>query len=881
MLRGYRKNKYALMNWLAGFAINRSWGILAATCLLTAGLAVYAMLRFNIDTDFDALISPNLLSQRNLMDFEKRFPQMNETLIVVVEGNTPEKTIFARDFLSDRFREHPNVFHSVFAPGGDSFYQHNGLLYLDSETLADLADRLAEVQPFLGLLAREFSLSNLFGTMSQIVTQSGAAGNSPKINRLLGQIADTIDQAAAGQTDWMSWQALMGEEQNPGLHRELILLQPFLDNSGINPAQTAFSFITEAKNSLQAAGLQGVSVGTTGELALKVANLNSVKNSLGIAALISFILVAAALFAAFESVWLIGICLAVLIVGLIWTLGFAMAVIGQLNIMSATFVVLFIGLGIDYSIQYCLRYKELIRSGSGHIDAIRSTTSQIGGALFLCSITTAIGFFAFVPTSYVGASELGFISGVSMFIILVTNLSVLPALLRVRPPHFRPIASRKGAPRDRIKALPARFPKTTVAIGLLACIGGAASIPWIYFDFNPLNLNDSGSEAVRTAQELLQTPENSFWTMSVMTGSAQEAGDVARKLEKLPTAAETRSIFDMLPKDQTEKIEMVHEMAFFLPKFADNPLIAPKRTKTIAALTGFRSALSDGSVLSRFPAAGRLTGAIDRLLQRARQGDAVDTVLVHLNTAMLLPLKVLLVQLDHLMHPQFITLNDLPPQVIEDFVAHGQYRVQILPRENLDSLSAMQRFVNDVQRIYPDATGAPAGIVGAGRAISQAFRQAFFSALAAIIAFLAIVTRSAVKVALIVFPLVVGLGMTIGTTVILGIPFNFANIIVLPLLLGIGIDYPLHLVHRYAFDPSARKNILRASTARAILFSALTTIASFGSLSCSSHRGMAGMGVMLTICITFMTLATLVLLPALAELFGGIVPNGRQREQNT
>ncbi len=866
------------MNWLPNFVIHRSWAILAATCVLTAGLAVYAALRFNIETDFDALISPNLRSQRKLLDFEKRFPQMNETLILVVEGNTPEKTAYARDFLADRFREHPNVFHSVFAPGGNSFYQHNGLLYLDSEALTDLTDRLAEVQPFLGLLAREFSLSNFFGTMSQIVTQSGAADNSPKINRLLGQMADTMDQAAAGQTDWMSWQVLMGEEQHAGLHQELILLQPVLDNSGINPVQTAFSFIKKTRQSLPAAGLEGVSVGTTGELALKAANLNSVKNSLGIAALISFILVAATLFAAFQSLWLIGICLAVLIVGLIWTLGFAMAVIGHLNIMSATFVVLFIGLGIDYSIQYCLRYKELIRNGSGHVDAIRRTTYQVGGALFLCSITTAIGFFAFVPTSYVGASELGFISGVSMFIILATNLTVLPALLRVRPFYSSQIASQKGAPRDRVKALPARFPKAAVAMGLLACIGGAVSIPWIYFDFNPLNLNDPGSEAVRTAQKLLQTPENTFWTMSVMAGSAQEAGDVARQLEKLPTVAQTRSILDMLPKEQTEKIEMIHEMAFFLPQFADNPLLAPKRAKTMAALGEFRGALSDAAVLSRFPAADRLTGAIDRLLQRARQGDAVDTVLGHLNTAILLPLKVLLVQLDHLMHPRFITLNDLPPRLIEDFVAHGQYRVQILPRENLDNLSAMERFVNDVQRTYPGATGAPAGIVGAGRAISQAFRQAFFSALAVIIAFLALVTRSAVKVALIVFPLAAGLGMTVGTTVLLGIPFNFANIIVLPLLLGIGIDYPLHLVHRYAFDPSARQNILRASTARAILFSALTTIASFGSLSCSSHRGMAGMGVMLTICITFMTLATLVLLPALAELFGGFVQNDGQRE---
>jgi hopanoid biosynthesis associated RND transporter like protein HpnN len=853
---------------LPDFVLKRAWSILAAALLLTIGLAVYSVSHFSIDTDFDALISSNIPSQRHLRDFEKRFPQLDDSLVVLVEAKTPEEAEYARDFLADRLRGHPTVFRSVFVPGGGRFYQKNGLLYLSANRLNDLSDRLAEVQPFLGLLSRDFTLNNLFATMAEIVPKSAGLHGSKKFDTLLGQMADTMEKAVAGETDWLSWQALMSDEPQPGPHRGLIIVRPYLDKSALNPIRTATATIKSAESALRAAGFTDVSVGTTGELALKVANLNSVEESIGLATAASFVLVAVLLFAALQSLWLICICLAVLVAGLICTLGFAMAAIGRLNIMSATFVVLFIGLGIDYSIQYCLRYMELVRGGCSRDQAIRLTTREVGKALFLCAMTTAIGFYAFVPTAYAGASELGLISGTGIFILFAANLTVLPALLHVRPPSFMSRASGKVYRWQRLTVLPKRFSRAIITLSVLACIAGAASTPWIYFDFNPLNLNAPGSEAVQTAKKLLQSPETSYWTMSVMTRDAQDAHDVARRLKKLPVVKETLSIFDMVPANQAEKIETIQDMALFLPRIPEGPLVAPTSPeRTMAALKSLRNALSETSVLSHFPSAQRLIRAIDQILSLSGQEKSIDPVLGRLTTATLLPLKRLLVQLNGLMNPERVTIKNLPPQLVEDFVSGGQYRVQVFPSRNLDHLSTMKRFVNDVQRVAPRATGSPAGIVGAGKTISEAFLQAFLTALAAILILLAIMTRNTRKVALIIFPLLVGLGMTIGTTVLLGIPFNFANIIVLPLLLGIGIDYPVHLVQRYAEDPSARGDILRTSTAKGILFSALTTMVSFSSLSFSSHQGMAGMGVMLTLCITFMIAATLVLLPAVLYLF--------------
>jgi hypothetical protein len=179
-------------DWVPDFVIRRAKVILIGAFFLTAGLAAYSVLNFRIDTGFDALVSSDLSSQRSLTDFEKLFPQLNETLVVVVEGKTPEKTSYARDFLVDRFRKHPNAFRSVFAPGGGPFYQQNGLLYLGVNELADLGDRLAEVQPFLGLLSRELSLETFFEMMSQILAESSGAPDAERLDVLLSQMASTV-----------------------------------------------------------------------------------------------------------------------------------------------------------------------------------------------------------------------------------------------------------------------------------------------------------------------------------------------------------------------------------------------------------------------------------------------------------------------------------------------------------------------------------------------------------------------------------------------------------------------------------------------------------------------------------------------------------------
>jgi hypothetical protein len=211
----------------------------------------------------------------------------------------------------------------------------------------------------------------------------------------------------------------------------------------------------------------------------------------------------------------------------------------------------------------------------------------------------------------------------------------------------------------------------------------------------------------------------------------------------------------------------------------------------------------------------------------------------------------------------------LPKDLVEHWVSKDdQYRVAVFPRENLNDNEAMRRFVAAVRTVAPDAIGFPVIYLEAGDAVVKAFKKAFLMALVAVTVLLLLLLRPKSDTLLVLLPLLLAGALTGAASVVVGIPFNFANIIALPLLLGIGVDSGIHMSHRMRAAPPAAGQVLETSTARAVLYSSLTTICSFGNLAVSPHRGMASMGVLLVIGIGFTLLCTLVVLPALMMVSG-------------
>ncbi len=878
MLRCIRENRPCIPAWLIRLIFQRSAIILMVAVALTACLTVHTVLTFKIDTDFARMVSNKVPFRQELNRFRQVFPQLSDGLLLVVEAKTPEKTGLVRDLLVKDLRQETEVFRSVFAPKGNDFFSRNGLLYRSPEELADMADNLATMQPFLGSLSQEMSIDNLFTVLAQMFRADVAVLDQDRLKLLLAELDRVIAKANIGETDWISWQKLIEGHLDNEVHREFIIVCPRLKYSSLNPIKSALTRIEQAKKLIAAGkGFEDVSIHVTGKLALNVENLSSVRQGISLAVAASVGMVLVILVWGLKSGRLVIFSLITLLTGLDWTLGFAMLAIGRLNIISVTFGVLFVGLGIDYSIQFCLRYKELVTNGWDHIEAMRRTLEETGNTLLLCTLTTATGFYAFVPTAYSGASELGLIAGTGMFINLIANITVLPALIHLWPPCLTQKTTIPQAFKTGFSQIPHRFPRIILVLSAAGFLGSLALLPKVSFDFNPLNLNNQDSQSVRTAKDLLKDSEASIWTISVLCDSIAEANRLEDRMKTLSVVEKTITLDDLVPADQAEKIRLIEEMAWFMPVIDPDIQIVEKPVQeTVAAVDELRESLTKYiQDASKDPVEVKsLAGDIDTLMEELKKEDKADKIIDRLETTMLLPLKYLLIKLSRLMQAETFTAEQLPPEIKSRYISEGLYRVEVFPREDLNDLDALKSFVTKVKGIAPSATGTPVGIVGAGKIISKAFLQAFVIAVAAIAILLFFIRRRVGEVLLILAPLLVSLGLTASATVLFKIPFNFANIIVVPLLLGIGLDYGIHLVQRSRLEPVQGATILQTSTARGVLFSALSTILSFSSLSFSAHHGTASTGIMLTMSVAIMIGCTLVMLPALLQVFSKGFPSG-------
>jgi len=598
-----------------------------------------------------------------------------------------------------------------------------------------------------------------------------------------------------------------------------------------------------------------------------------VKDQAAAAGLASFVLVGGILFAGLRSPRLVFSTLATLVVGLLLTAGYSALAVGHFNMISVAFAVLFIGLGVDFGIHLCLRYRELISAGLGHEDALRDTARDVGTSLALCALTTAIGFFAFVPTDFVGVGELGIISGGGMVISLFCTLTLLPALLSLGPRPARAEGTTAPVWTGRLVALPVRFPRTVRAVALVLGLGSVLLLPQARFDNNPLNVRDPSSESVQTLRELLEEGARSPWSLNAIAPDLASAEALAAKLRKLDTVDRVVTVSDFVPREQSEKLSIIEDLALFLTPLepaGGGKSAAPE--EELEALHHLREEVGKLAEADVNPAtsarAAKLDAALDRYFAKlGSEGDAQEVAdLDALESSLLQSLPEQLRILESALSAGHVTLQNLPDALLSQMVTHdGRVRVEIFPKHDLVDHEALAKFVDSVKAVDPDVAGSASEMVESGRTVVRSLRQALLSALVAVTLLVFALWRRVTDTALVLIPLALASSLTVATAVLLEIPFNFADVIVLPLLLGIGVDSAIHLVHRARVtgDPGS---LLSTSTARAVGYSALTTIASFGTMGFASHLGLATLGQLLTLGVTYTLLCNLVVLPALITL---------------
>jgi len=840
----------------------------------TGALLYYTANNLGINTDTAEMLSETLPFRRNYKAFKTAFPQYDDALLIVIDAETPELAQDASAALAAQLESRSDLFLLVYLPGGDTFFQKHGLMYLSPLELQDLADNLAQIQPFLGRLTKDQTLRGLFSMLTAGV-DAAMEGEYLDLTPVFDRIQLAIEASIEQRQYNLSWQELMlGADLTPDDRRRFILTKPQLDYSKPFPAEAAMQEARRLAKNLHLTEDNGVRVRLTGDAALEYEELLSVTRGAGIAGILALIMVGTVLFLGLGSPRLVLTTLVTLIMGLIWTASFAAAAVGHLNLISVAFAVLYIGLSVDYAIHFCLRYKELIQQGVPHSSALEQTARDIGSSLVLCSLTTAIGFYAFIPTVFEGVAELGLISGTGMFISLMANLTVLPALLSLIPPapHTLSVKPERKGVAAKLLSMPNRNGRFIRIAALVIGLGASLLLPHVTFDNNPMNLRDPDSESVVTFKELLGQSKNSPWTLNVLASSSDAAASFAHSLSELEPVDMSLTLEKFVPTDQEEKLAIIEEIELIVgPEISENndqPSLNAE--EQIGSLRDFSATL--GNYIITMPAtpsskaASRLHDTLSRFLAELSTQDPAmrAQTLGNLQTSLLGSLPARLDALATSLEAEEVTREDLPEDLIEHWVSKDDhYRVTVFPRENLNDNAAMRRFVAAVRTVAPDAIGFPVIYLEAGDAVVKAFKQAFLMALVAVTVLLLILLRPKSDTLLVLLPLLLAAVLTGAASVVVKIPFNFANVIALPLLLGIGVDSGIHMVHRMRAAPPAGGQVLETSTARAVLYSSLTTICSFGNLAVSPHRGMASMGILLTIGIGFTLLCTLVVLPAL------------------
>ncbi len=834
--------------------------VVVFSLILAVAAGFYTSRHFAINTDINTLISPDLDWRKRDIQFEDAFDR-ERLILAVVEAPTPELTNSAAKALAEKLSGDSAHFESVQPLGSGEFYEKNGLLFLPVQEVAKTTGQLQQAAPLIEIMAGDPSIRGLTGAL-----ETGLAGvkrgqlKLDSTERPFTLISQTVENVLNQGNATFSWRELVSDKPlTDSEKRAFIEFKPILDYQALEPGKDATDAIRQAAKDLNFEGAYQARVRLTGPVPIaneEYATIQdgAIRNGIG-----TVLVVLVILWMALHSAKIIFAVFVNLFIGLSITTAVGLMMVGSLNLLSIAFAVLFVGLGVDFGIQYSVRYRSERFKNDNLSEALAQAARRAAVPLSLAAMATAAGFLCFLPTDYKGISELGEIAGAGMLVAFVSSITVLPAMLRLlNPPgESDPVGYAFLAPVDRFLE-DYRIP---IIVGtLLVAVAGLPLLYFMKFDFNPINLRNPKAESIATFLDLRKDPNTGANAINVMTNSDADAKKIEAKLEKLPEVLRVMSLDSFVPDDQPAKLKLIAQAAKVLNPVLNPDSIdaAPSDEENVESLKGsvetLRKAAGDakgpGAVASR-----RLADALSKLAEsdQATREKAQNVFVT--------PLKITLDQLKNTMQAQQITMKNLPPELVNAWRAKdGLMRVEALPKGDPNDNDTLRKFASAVLVAEPTAIGGPVSILKSGDTVVKAFIHAGIWALVVISLLLWITLRRITDVLLTLVPLLVAGAVTLEICVLIGLPLNFANIVALPLLLGIGVAFKIYYVTAWR---SGRTNLLQTSLTRAIFFSALTTATAFGILWLSSHPGTASMGKLLALSLVTTLAAVLLFQPAL------------------
>jgi uncharacterized protein len=834
--------------------------VVVLSLLLAVGACYYAARHFAINTDINTLISPDLDWRKRDNQFEHAFDR-EKLILAVVEAPTPELASAASKALAAKLSGDTQHFESVQPLGSGEFFEKNGLLFLPVEEVGKVAGQLEAAAPLVEIMAGDPSIRGLTGAL-----ETGLAGvkrgqvKLDNAERPFNLISQTVEDVVNKKPATFSWRELVSDKPlTDADRRAFIEFKPKLDYNALEPGKDATDAIRQAAVDLNFAGQYSARVRLTGPVPIANEEYSTVQDGAILNGIATVLIVLVILWMALHSAKIIFAVFVNLFIGLALTTAVGLMMVGSLNLLSIAFAVLFVGLGVDFGIQFSVRYRSERFKNDDIAQALESAASRSAVPLSLAAMATAAGFLCFLPTDYKGISELGKIAGAGMLIAFISSITVLPAMLKLlHPPgESEPVGYAFLAPVDEFL----ERHRVIIVGGTLALV--VAGLPLLYFmkfDFNPINLRNPHAESIATFLDLRKDPNTGANAINVLANSEAEAKKIEERLSKVPEVLRVMSIDSFVPEDQPAKLQLIAKAARVVGPALnpDSVDAAPSDEENVEALKSSVEALRKTAGDGKGPGAVASRRLADALAKLASSDQATRDKAQNVFVA---PLKITFDQLRNTIQASPVTLKTLPPELLNSWKSKdGLIRVEALPKGDPNDNDNLRRFADAVLAAEPNAIGGPVSILKSGDTIVRAFIHAGIFALLVISLLLWLTLRRIADVLMTMVPLLVAGAVTLELCVLIGLPLNFANIVALPLLLGVGVAFKIYYVVAWR---EGRNNLLQSSLTRAIFFSALTTATAFGSLWLSSHPGTASMGKLLAMSFVITLAAVLLFQPAL------------------
>jgi len=890
--------------WLAR-AIFHHRGLFLYPQLALAALCIfYTVTHLNFDLRQDDLVGSDKKYHRNFLRFKKEFPTQDD-LVVVVESENPEKNRQFVERLGARLDLETNLFRDVMYKNDFNMLGSKALLFVPDKDLEELKHTLVDYRPFIQQFSHTTNLASLFGMINTQFRTAKREENAenrsmmkalPTLQRIITQARDSLHRPGSPPSPGVAAFFDAGEKVyiNYAKGRIFLLISQAATEDLNDDAVERLRVLVD-KTKME---VPGVNVGLTGEPVLDHDQMGQSQKDAALASIASLFLCALIFVYGYQETGRPVKATFCLLVGLAYTLAFAFLPwpVGHLNILTITFVPILIGLAIDYGVHLISRYEEELRHGRGEEEAMVKAMVFTGQGIFSGAFTTAGAFLAMYFTDFKGIQEMGIICGGGLLICFVPMMTMLPVLLlRGHQNAIDHVQGSLDERRARIESLWLGRPGTTAGVILVLCALAATQLHKVHFDYNLLHMQSAGLPAVEYEQKLIDSTPKSVLYGAIVATNLEHAIVLEQQITNLPSVESVDSMTQFLTEDQSAKLELVNGIkrdlsSISFPEPDRAPVALSDLSLTLYSLYGFLGAAYDEVRKDDPDLAGQLASlrqAVEDLRKDMLRGGVADlqhhaAKLAAFQQAFFDDVRNTFQGLQNQDTRTVLRPQDLPQVLRDRFVGvTGKYLLMVNPRQDLWKREHQKAFIDDLRKVDPNVTGTPVQLFEYTNLLKDSYIEAAKYSLMAIVALILFHFRSLWSVLLALLPVAVGSLWLGGLMGWLNIPVNPANIMTLPLVIGIGVTNGIHILNRFAEEQSP--NILARSTGKAVLVSGLTTIAGFGSLALGKHQGLQSLGYVMATGLATCMIAALTLVPALLNLMrpksGSPQDPGKQKTQ--